>query len=134
MPADTKWLLPTTMKTMKISRTTPSLSAQNQTLLDRLSTTIRLSSTVLFVYATGGLEAANIISTKHSPFNLGFTRLGLRIHGSFEELFRMDRQSFDLLVYEIKDNPIFLNNLPSAEQIPVRYQLAVFLYRLGLKG
>jgi hypothetical protein len=46
----------------------------------------------------------------------------------------MDRQSFDLLVYEIKDNPIFLNNLPSAEQIPVRYQLAVFLYRLGLKG
>lgn len=51
----------------------------------------------------------------------------------FRGHFRMSHDNFERLLDQIKDNAIFYNNA-HVQQTPPRYQLAVFLYRLGSKG
>lgn len=51
----------------------------------------------------------------------------------FKAFFRMDKASFGNLVEEIKDHSVF-HNESNFSQKDVRYQLAVFLYRLGGKA
>jgi hypothetical protein len=51
----------------------------------------------------------------------------------FRGHFRMNRESFEALLAAIEEHPIFQNPTVN-QQTPVRYQLAVFLYRLGSKG
>jgi hypothetical protein len=52
----------------------------------------------------------------------------------FRAFFRMDHNSFEGLLARIENHPVFFNNSRGAQQTPVFYQLAVFLYRLGAKG
>jgi hypothetical protein len=51
----------------------------------------------------------------------------------FREEVRVTPYTFDRIVSEIQDNPVFCNNLNNA-QLAVETQLAVFLWRLGRNG
>jgi hypothetical protein len=51
----------------------------------------------------------------------------------FRGHFRMNRESFEAVLARIEGHAIF-HNSTAMQQTPVRYQLAVFLYRLGSKG
>lgn len=51
----------------------------------------------------------------------------------FRSALRVTPNTFDRLVSEIEDDPVFLNNSQN-EQIPVAHQLAVVLFRFGHSG
>lgn len=52
----------------------------------------------------------------------------------FRKVFRMNREIFYKLLEKIECHSAFQNQSTSAKQTPVKYQLAIFLYRLGSKG
>lgn len=54
-------------------------------------------------------------------------------HGRFQRMLRVSPFVFNVLVELVKDHPIFHNN-STQQQIPVDYQLAITLYRMGRFG
>lgn len=54
-------------------------------------------------------------------------------HEQFREILRINPETFDTLVREISDDPVFTNNSNNS-QIPVEEQIAIALYRFGHDG
>jgi hypothetical protein len=51
----------------------------------------------------------------------------------FRDILRVDPETFDKILAQIKDDPVFFNNSNNAQQ-PVEEQLAITLYRFGHSG
>jgi hypothetical protein len=58
----------------------------------------------------------------------------LRNDNEFKKKYRMTKKQFDFVYTLIKDNPVFERKRKGRQQLPVRYQLAIFLRYLGSYG